>query len=105
MNNKYELLELMAQRLATLQSNIVLAQIEGAGQDPDDYTIRDSKNYNSGFEEAFRLVSKHLLTNRTKSGFHIVENSPDDIVIYQHNKKVLFVSFPEKSTQWNTELP
>ena len=42
---------------------------------------------------------------KTKSGFSIREDNPDDLVLLKDGKPILNISLPEKSTQWNTDLP
>ena len=53
----------------------------------------------SGFKTALDIIGE------TKSGFSLIEDSPDDLILYQKGKSILKVSLPEQSTQWNTELP
>ena len=41
----------------------------------------------------------------TKNGFSLIEDNPDDLILYRLGKPILKISIPEKSTQWNTDLP
>jgi len=39
-------------------------------------------------------------TNETRSGFILVEESPDDLVIYQNGKPVLSIDVVDKEIVW-----
>ncbi len=41
----------------------------------------------------------------TKSKFFIIEDNPDDLILYKNDKPILKISLPEKSTQWNVGVP
>lgn len=52
------------------------------------------------------LARKKLIhSSSTISGWYLEEESIDDLVLYFRGKPILFISIPEKGTQWNCVLP
>lgn len=56
----------------------------------------EGNSYNLGCDTCDQFVYQ---------GFSIQADNPDDVTLYKDSKPILNISLPEKSTQWNTNLP
>lgn len=55
--------------------------------------------------ECIDYAAKKEPESEASSTFTITEESPDDLTVWKDGEKILMISLPEQSTQWNTRLP
>lgn len=76
-------------------------------ENSSDYQRMFEPETNDEFNKKLNRLSKLgiTLSQQTSHSFAIVEENPDDLILYQDESPILKISLPEQSTQWNTKLP